>query len=363
MSREGDGDATMQVLNDNVEPPQVKDHPREDDAILSVRNLTTEFGPKTTPVRVVNDVSFELFAGETIAVVGESGSGKSVTMLSILGLLPRSGRVVAGQARLDERDLLSMTEKQRRDLRGKDLAVVFQDPITALNPVMRVGRQIVEGIRTHNPQISRAAARVRAVELLRLVGIPDPGRRAAAYPHELSGGMRQRVTIAMAIANGPRILIADEPTTALDVTVQAQILAVLDDARRTTHASLILITHDLGLAAELADRVLVMYAGRVVESATIAQLFDQPRHPYTVGLLASRPTLHAESPRLPAIPGQPPNPAHLPRGCTFAPRCPMAQAVCRDEPPLLRDDGTKHLSACHFADAVDSSLSFEVAPR
>jgi oligopeptide/dipeptide ABC transporter ATP-binding protein len=340
------------------------------DPLLSIQDLTVEFSTDDGIVRAVTDVSYEVFPGETLGIVGESGSGKSVSMLSVLGLIPEPpGRVTAGQAFFKGRDLLKLRRGELRRIRGGDAAMIFQDPMTSLNPVLRVGRQIAEAIRTHQPKVKDKAAKARAVELLRLVGVPNPEQRYDNYPHEFSGGMRQRGMIAMAIANSPSLLIADEPTTALDVTIQAQILEVLKAAQDETHAATILITHDLGIVAELADRVAVMYAGRVVELGDVHTIFSSPRHPYTVGLMESLPRLTGEDDEwLRPIPGSPPSLISVPPGCAFHPRCFLSQGRdrCRSEVPQLRQIGTGvHLSACHFAEELEGrpGLSAEPAAR
>ena len=321
-------------------------------AAFELRGLTAAVPGEKAAVRLVEDVSLHVEAGETLAVVGESGSGKTVTFTSALGLLPKPGRVIAGQALLDGVDLLKLQPEELRRMRGARIGMVFQDPLTGLNPIFKVGEQITEVLRAHLP-ISRAAARDRALELLARVQIPDPANRVDAYPHQFSGGMRQRVLTAMAIALGPRVLIADEPTTALDVTVQAQMLDLLGDLRDADRMAMVLITHDLGVVARQADRVAVMYAGRVVETGTVAEVFRAPRHPYTISLFRSIPDL--ESPpgtKLAPIGGSPPDPARRPAGCTFAPRCfAVADAAgCRTDRPLLR--GTGHAAACHRQDAL-----------
>jgi oligopeptide/dipeptide ABC transporter ATP-binding protein len=328
------------------------------DPILSIRDLTVEFETDDGIVKAVTGVSYDLDPGETLGIVGESGSGKSVSVLTMLGLIPQPpGRIVRGQALYDGRDLLKLPKKQLRDIRGGDVAMIFQDPMTSLNPVFTIGDQIGEAIRTHNPDVGDKAALRRTIELLELVGVPSAERRVAQYPHEFSGGMRQRAMIAMAIANEPRILIADEPTTALDVTIQAQIVEVLRAAQEETHAATILITHDLGLIAELADRVVVMYAGRVVELADVYTIFNSPRHPYTVGLMTSLARLDSDQEWLRPIPGQPPSLITLPPGCAFHPRCIHSQgrARCRTEIPPLRPIEGAHLSACHFAEELAAS--------
>lgn len=319
------------------------------DPTLAVRGLTTDIKTSRGLLRAVDGVSYEVYPGETLGVVGESGSGKSITVLSLLGLLPRGATVTAGQALLKGRDLIAMPKRELRRVRGRQAAMVFQDPMTSLNPVLTVGYQLAEAIRAHGHSGPRRAVQKRVLELLEQVGIPEPEDRASAFPHEFSGGMRQRVVIAMAMANHPDLIIADEPTTALDVTVQAQVLDLLKEARSATGASTILITHDLGLLAEMADRVVVMYAGRVVEVADIDTIFDSPRHPYTIGLMTSRPRVHSMKTLVP-ISGQPPDPLDLPNGCAFHPRCFLekGRARCREEvPPLVRTE-QGHASACHF---------------
>jgi oligopeptide/dipeptide ABC transporter ATP-binding protein len=330
-----------------------------DGALLSVEGLCVEFHTRDGVVRAVDGVSYDIHPGETLGIVGESGSGKSVSLLSILGLIPRPpGRIVRGRALFRGRDLLRLSPEELRALRGRDVAMVFQDPMTSLNPVFRVGDQIAEAIELHNPRVGRRELRRRAVELMDLVGLPHPERRYGSYPHELSGGMRQRAMIAIAIANSPSLLIADEPTTALDVTIQRQILEALKTAQRQTRAATILITHDLGLIAEMADRVVVLYAGRVVEQGDIEQIFHQPRHPYTVGLMRSRPRLEVDQDALLPIPGQPPSLIRVPPGCAFHPRCFLhnGRRRCVDEVPALREVGEAgHRCACHFAEELAGS--------
>jgi peptide/nickel transport system ATP-binding protein len=311
-------------------------------SLLEVENLTTRFGDAGT-ITAVDGISFTLERGETLAIVGESGSGKTTAALSLLRLVP----VAQGAVRLDGRDLLALPERELLAVRGAEIGMVFQEPMTSLNPVLTIGEQITEVLHAHGVAHG-AAARARAVELLGLVGIPDPPQRFASYPHTLSGGMRQRAMIAMAIACSPKLLIADEPTTALDVTVQAQVLDLLRDLLSRLSMSLLLITHDLGVVAELADRIAVMYAGRIVETAPAASLFAQPQHPYTVGMLsASLGFADADGP-LTEISGHPPDLTALPVGCAFAPRCPRADARCRIETPLLRGEGGRQV-ACHHA--------------
>jgi oligopeptide/dipeptide ABC transporter ATP-binding protein len=320
--------------------------------VLAVADLAVDFVTHDGTIHAVNGVSFELFPGETLGIVGESGSGKSVSVLSLLGLVPMPpGRIVAGSALFDGEDLLTASARRLRALRGSDIAVVFQDPDTALNPVFTIGNQLVEAIRVNDRSASRRAARARAVELLDLVGISEPAARLKQYPFEFSGGMRQRVMIAIAIANRPRVLIADEPTTALDVTVQAQILEVLMLAQQETGAATILITHDLGVIAETADRVVVMYAGKVVETATSNELFERPLHPYTEGLLASRPSLSGTAEELFQIAGSPPFMlGGMPPGCAFAPRCHRSRErqECATDVPLLTATSAGRGVACHF---------------
>ncbi len=301
--------------------------------LLELRDLHTHFFTDDGVVRAVDGVSYALRAGETLAVVGESGSGKSVTALSILRLVDSPpGRIVSGAVRFRGRDLLALAEPEMRAVRGREIAMIFQEPMTSLNPVHTCGAQVAEVLELHE-RLPRAGAHARAVELLRIVGIPAPEQRAREYPHQLSGGMRQRVMIAMALACRPAILIADEPTTALDVTVQAQILELIDRLRREFGMAVLLITHDLGVVAGNADRVAVMYAGQVVEQAPVHELFRSPAHPYTAGLLASLPRLGERRERLKMIPGQVPNPARFPAGCRFHPRCPIAQERCRTSEP------------------------------
>ena len=334
------------------------------DPILALRDLTVEFDTEDGVVRAVTGVSYELQRGEVLGIVGESGSGKSVSMLSVLGLIPQPpGRIVSGEALFDGEDLLKLKGRRLREIRGGPVAMIFQDPMSSLNPVLTIGNQIGEAIRAHSPETSVSVARARTIALLHLVGVPAPERRVDQYPHELSGGMRQRAMIAMAIANDPSVLVADEPTTALDVTIQAQILEVLKAAQRETHAAIVLITHDLGLIAELADRVVVMYAGRVVEIGDVFSIFDAPRHPYTAGLLRSRARLDAKAGELEPIPGQPPSLISLPPGCPFHPRCVQSggREICRTDVPELRavGAGAVHLSACHFAEELGRVVAGE----
>ncbi len=323
------------------------------DVVLRVESLATEFVGDDATVRVVDGVSFDLIAGTTLGVVGESGCGKSVTALSIMGLLPRpAGRVVEGRILLNGTDLLRLPADAMREIRGRRVSMIFQEPMTALNPVQRIGRQLVEVMRLHENVSDDAALRRRAVDLLTEVGIPAPELRLDDYPHQLSGGMRQRVLIAIALACRPDVLIADEPTTALDVTIQAQILELIEQLRRQRGMSVIFITHDLGVIAEIADQVVVMYAGRIVEKASVTELFLRPLHPYTRGLLASMPQLqHQPKSRLQTIAGMVPALTALPAGCRFSNRCPHATAICAEEPALERT-GADHWVACHHWKAL-----------
>jgi oligopeptide/dipeptide ABC transporter ATP-binding protein len=323
--------------------------------LLSVEDLHVTFQGDEGTVQAVRGVTWDVRPGEVLGIVGESGSGKSVSVASILGLLPSPPAVVTGgPVTFGGRNLLDMRERELRAIRGKEIAMIFQDPMTAFNPVQTIGHQIAEAIRVHDRSVRRSAAKDRSIELLSLVGVPSPVSRFDQFPHEYSGGMRQRAMIAMAIANHPKLLIADEPTTALDVTIQAQILELLEVVRTETDAATILITHDLGVIAEVADRVLVMYAGKVVESTSILPLFRTPRHPYTLGLLGSLPRLDVHMETLFSIPGQPPDMAHPPPGCAFAPRCSLShgRSLCREVPPELIEAG-ESLSACHFVDEME----------
>ena len=319
--------------------------------LLAIEDLQTHFFTRDGVVRAVDGVSYAVEAGETLAVVGESGCGKSVTALSILRLVPSPpGRIVGGAIRFEGVDLLQIGEGEMRRIRGNEISMIFQEPMTSLNPVLTVSRQITETLILHQGLTARAAA-ARAIEMLRLVRIPEPKRRARQYPHELSGGMRQRVMIAMALACHPKLLIADEPTTALDVTIQAQILDLMRELKSEIGAAIILITHDLGVVAEMARRVVVMYAGRKVEEAPVGDLFRRPQHPYTLGLLASVPRLgatlgRAEPPRLAEIPGTVPSLRDPIVGCAFAPRCAYATERCSREAPPLEAKTAAHLAAC-----------------
>ena len=316
------------------------------DPVLEVRGLSTSFFTDDGEVKAVRDVSFDLAAGETLGIVGESGCGKSVTALSILGLVARPGRVVAGEILFKGRDLLSIGREELRQIRGRDIAMIFQDPLSSLNPVHRIGAQIEEAMRAHD-KIAPREVRPRGLDLLRQVHVPDSARRVRDYPHQFSGGMRQRVMIAMGLSNRPEILIADEPTTALDVTVQAQILQLLRDLNRDLGTSIILITHNLGVVAGLCKRVIVMYAGEIVEEGSTEQIFDSPQHPYTWSLLRSLPRVDADRhERLRSIEGLPPDLIAPPPGCKFNPRCPFRLERCFSEDPELEPVGDGHIAAC-----------------
>jgi len=315
-------------------------------ALLEVRGLRTHFASERGEVRAVDGIDFSLQRGRTLGIVGESGCGKSVTALSIMGLVPQPpGRIAGGEVRLEGEDLLKAPAQRLRDLRGDRLSMIFQEPMSSLNPAFTVGEQIGEAILRHR-NASKAEAANQAVEMLRKVRIPSPEARAGEYPHQLSGGMRQRVMIAMALACNPKLLIADEPTTALDVTIQAQILELMRALRAELGTAIILITHDLGVIAELADDVLVMYAGKVIERCAVPRLFSEPQHPYTVGLLGSIPRLDLEQERLSAIEGFVPDAAAMPEGCRFHPRCPFSIDKCRREEPRLQQVSEGHFTAC-----------------
>jgi oligopeptide/dipeptide ABC transporter ATP-binding protein len=330
--------------------------------VLAINGLTTLFPGATEPIVIVDDVSLAVHRGETLAVVGESGSGKTMTFHSALGLVPPPGRVQKGQVLLDGIDLLALTPAEMRRRRGAEIAIVFQDPLTALNPVFTIGDQIAEVLRAHLP-LGRAQARSRAIEVLARVHIPDPHRRVDDYPHQFSGGMRQRALIAMAIALGPKVLIADEPTTALDVTVQAQVLELLGELKRESGMGLVLITHDLGVVARHADRVAVLYAGRVMEQGSADQVFQAPRHPYTVSLFRSIPHLDTVAGKeLTPIEGMPPSPAMMPKGCAFEPRCFIGRGKedCAARKPVLEDTETpEHLTRCWRWSALTSAAGAE----
>ena len=316
--------------------------------LLSVRNLEVEFSTERGVIRAIDDVSFDVYPGETLGLVGESGCGKSVTSLGILGLIPTPpGRITRGSIRLQGRELVGLAESEYRRVRGSEISMIFQEPMTALNPVFTVANQMIDVLVRHQG-LSRSAARRRAVEMLGLVGIPSPEKRIDDYPHQMSGGMRQRVMIAMALSCNPKLLLADEPTTALDVTTQAQVMEQIVRLQEDLGTSVLLVTHDLAVVAETCHRAVVMYAGTVVEEAPIERLFAQPRHPYTEGLLKSIPRIREEKlPLLPTIPGTVPDLLHLPAGCRFADRCYKAAAVCRQREPLLGYDGMQGV-ACHM---------------
>ena len=324
----------------------------KDGLLLEVEDLHVEFHTADGIARAINGVDFDLYEGETLAILGESGSGKSVTAQAIMGILDVPPAVVPkGQIRYCGQDLLTMAPEQRRKARGPEISMVFQDALSSLNPVFPVGWQIAEMFRVHRG-MSRSDALERAVKLMERVQIPGAKERVKAYPHQFSGGMRQRIMIAMAIALDPAVLIADEPTTALDVTVQAQIMALLQELQEERQMGLILITHDLGVVADVADKIAVMYAGRIVERADVYDLYRKPAHPYTKGLLESIPRLDQKGQQLAAIGGLPPNLMHIPQGCAFNPRCKFAQDVCRQDRPPLREVAPGRESACHFAEEV-----------
>lgn len=337
-------DETDRAAADTTDPHGVGDPGR---VVLSVEGLHAQVRSGGHPLPVVRGVSFDVRAGETVALVGESGSGKSLTALALMGLLPGGAQVTAGSVHLGGRDLLALDDRARRAVRGREIAMIYQDPMTSLNPLLRVGAQIVEGLEAHG--VPRARARERALAALDEVSLPRPERIARSYPHQLSGGQRQRVMIAMAVALRPAVLIADEPTTALDVTIQQQILTLADDLRRRTGMAVVWITHDLAVVARIARRVLVMYAGQVVESGPSRELFRAPQHPYTAGLLRSLPPMRGdERPPLPQIGGAPPDFSALPPGCPFQPRCPQRIQRCGHEEPSLTDRGPDptRLAAC-----------------
>ena len=335
-----------------VRPATARAVPSDADTLLEIRGLRTHFFTQDGTVKAVDGVSFEIKYGQTVGVVGESGCGKSITALSTMRLVDRPGRTIAGEILLDGRDLLKLNDDEMGEVRGNAISMIFQEPMTSLNPVFTCGDQIAEAVSLHK-KVSRAEAWDRAVEMLQVVGIADAARRAKSYPHQLSGGMRQRIMIAMALSTNPELLIADEPTTALDVTIQAQILELMKSLRERNKMAIMLITHDLGVVAEMADEVVVMYAGKIVERADVDTVFSAPHHPYTQGLLASIPRLGEKRERLAVIQGVVPNPLNLPKGCLFKRRCPHAMPIC-DTPPPLRDvtvqmapvGTTRHLSRC-----------------
>ena len=321
-----------------------------EERVLELKGLKAQFFTQDGIVNAVDGLSLEVFAGELVGLVGESGCGKSTTALSIMRLLPKPGQIVGGQIILDGREIVELGEREMRTMRGPKVAMIFQDALAALDPTMKVGRQLMEPLQVHM-QMSRSEAQGRAIRLLDRVGIPSPEERLGAYPHEFSGGMRQRVMIAIALSCEPKLLLADEPTTALDVTIQRQILDLMLRLRDETGAGLILITHDVGVVAEVCDRVVVMYAGREVESGETEDVFVRPRHPYTKGLLSSTLELSRDkSKRLQAIPGLPPDLIDLPPGCLFWPRCPRQTEICQQQTPILRSVGEGHKVACWSVD-------------
>lgn len=319
--------------------------------LLEVKQLKTHFKTEEGLIPSVNGVSFTLQAGETLAIVGESGSGKSVTSLSIMGLVASPGKIAGGEIRFEERDLLKLSKRELRKLRGNDISIIFQEPMTSLNPVFTVGSQIGEVLRRHQG-LSKKEARQKSIGMLERVGIPNSGKVVDSFPHQLSGGMRQRVMIAIALACKPKLLIADEPTTALDVTIQAQILDLIESLSKEENTGVILITHDLGVVAEMADRVAVMYAGEIVEEASVFELFERPCHPYTIGLLGSLPNMNEQRVRLDSIPGSVPNLLAMPSGCPFHPRCSYADEQCKSIKPWLKDISEGHVVSCLKAGEV-----------
>ena len=331
------------------------------DNVLEISGLRTQFGTIDGIVKAVDGVSFEIKRGQTLGVVGESGCGKSVTAMSVMRLIERPGEIVAGSAILSGTDLLALSEKEMEATRGDRISMIFQEPMTSLNPVFTCGDQIEEALTLHMG-LGRGAARKRAIEMLKKVGIPEPEQRAKQYPHELSGGMRQRVMIAMALSTEPELLIADEPTTALDVTIQAQILELMKDLREQNDMAIMLITHDLGVVAEMADEVVVMYGGKVVERSDAITIYEKPHHPYTKGLLASLPKLGEKRHRLEVIKGVVPNPLNLPSGCIFKRRCPVAMPVCDSMPPV-RQLEDNHISRCWLEpDGSPPAIGADAAP-
>lgn len=320
--------------------------------LLEVKDLKTYFYTDDGVVKAVDGVNFSVEAGKTIGIVGESGCGKSITAMSILRLIPDPpGRIVNGEVIFEGEDLTKVSDERIREIRGNNISMIFQEPMTSLNPVFTVGYQIGEVLMLHQ-KLSEEEARERAIEMISLVGIPNPERIVDEYPHQLSGGMRQRIMIAMALACQPKLLIADEPTTALDVTIQAQILELMNGLKNRLNTSIMLITHDLGVIAEMADHVIVMYSGKVVEDAPVLELFNNPKHPYTIGLMRSIPSLVQEGERLETIPGMVPNPLYLPKGCYFHPRCKFAIEECKHVQPELREIGLGHKAACIRAEEV-----------
>lgn len=318
-------------------------------ALLEVNLLKTHFFTQRGVVRAVDDVSFQVNEGEILGIVGESGSGKSITSLSLLRLIDRPGKIVSGEVFFEGRDLLKLPREQLRQVRGARISMIFQEPASSMNPVLSVGFQISEAIRSHE-RLTQQHAKARALDLMHAVGIPDPKRRFGQYPHQFSGGMLQRLMIAMGLALSPALIIADEPVTALDVTIQAQILDLLRDLRTQTNAAILLITHDMGVIAEVCDRVLVMYLGKIVEDAPVFELFDHPKHPYTQGLLGAMPKIDVQQDWLTTIAGSVPNPLEAPAGCSFSNRCPKVMPVCREQMPTLTPAPQR--VACHLYDEI-----------
>jgi oligopeptide/dipeptide ABC transporter ATP-binding protein len=346
-------------IQDAITADEVQRAPDEEGVVLAVENLSVDFPTEDGVVHAVRGVSYALRSGEVLGIVGESGSGKSVSCMAIMGLLPKSADI-KGSVRYRGEELLGLPEKSFNRIRGAKIAMIFQDPMTSLNPVHRVGHQIAEGVRVHE-DIGEEAAIKRAVEMLDLVGIPNAKERVKNYPHEFSGGMRQRAMIAIAVANDPDIVIADEPTTALDVTVQAQVLEVLKAVKDEFNSAIILITHDLGVVAGMADRLMVMYAGRQVEFGGVDEIYEHPRMPYTLGLIGALPRLDSDgSERLVPIKGAPPSLVNLPPGCPFQPRCPLARPLCNEiEPDLVATHTPDHLAACHFWKELSGDVAAE----
>ncbi|PTM58103.1 peptide/nickel transport system ATP-binding protein [Desmospora activa DSM 45169] len=326
--------------------------------LLEIRNLKTYFFTDDGQVPAVNGIDLKIKKGETLALVGESGCGKSMTSLSIMGLVPGTGRIVEGEILLEEEDLTKKNDQELSKIRGNDVSMIFQEPMTSLNPVLTIGDQIMEGLILHQ-KLNKSEARTQAVQMLKLVGFPRAEDIVDEYPHQLSGGMRQRAMIAIAIACNPKLLIADEPTTALDVTIQAQILDLMRDVKEKLQTSILLITHDLGVVAEMAERVVVMYAGKVVEEAEVTDLFDNPAHPYTTGLIQSVPSLDEEKERLFSIKGNVPAPDELPQGCKFAPRCPKAWEKCYQEEPALYEAGSQRRVRCFLYEEGEGGMKDE----
>lgn len=322
--------------------------------LLEVKGLETTFFTDDGAVRAIDNVSFTIHEGEILGVVGESGCGKSVTSLSIMGLVPSPpGKITSGEILLHDRDLTKLTDKEMRTVRGKDVAMIFQEPMTSLNPLFTIGNQLSEAIRIHNKSWSKRQIRERAIEMLKLVGLPRADELIDDYPHQLSGGMRQRVMIAMALVCDPKVLIADEPTTALDVTIQAQILKLMRDLNNRLNTAIMLITHDLGVVAETCERVVVMYAGQVVEEAPVDEIFKNPQHPYTQGLIQSVPDMRYKKDSLYSIPGNVPKPGTITKGCRFAPRCQFATARCKEENVSLIDISANHKTRCFLAEEAN----------